>query len=210
MSMLNSVFRNTIVAILLVFCNSTFSQLSTNGVALTDLTASPGTCSGGGFQTVNFATVSGSCINLTTNGITFESGAVWACDPIDLNQTFKVTFTANFGSDVTTGDGIAFLLQTEGVPNVIGGEGGGIGYALGNGANCSSSAPPPAPTCEITPSLAIEFDTYDHTAFSINDAVCDHMSMQVNGDMSASGTVNGPTCLISGGTSVKDGLDHDI
>ena len=100
-------------------------------------------------------------------------------------------------------------MQTEGVPNVIGGEGGGIGYALGNGTNCSSTTPP-APACEITPSLAIEFDTYDHTAFSINDAVCDHMSMQVNGDMSASGTVNGPTCLISGGTSVKDGLDHDI
>ncbi|MBT6030902.1 MAG: hypothetical protein HOH13_11390, partial [Crocinitomicaceae bacterium] len=180
------------------------AQITTNGSALTDLSSSPGTCAVSGFQTVNFASTSGSCINLTTNGLTLESGAVWTCDANDLNQTFKVSFTANFGSDVTTGDGIAFLLQIEGVPNDIGGQGGGIGYSDGDAVGCLSAP------CPISPSLAVEFDTYDHTTFSINDIACDHMSMQVNGDMGLAGTVNGPTCLISGGTTVKDGLDHDI
>ena len=65
------------------------AQITTNGSALTDLSSSPGTCAASGFQTVNFASTSGSCINFTTNGLTLESGAVWTCDPIDLNQTLK-------------------------------------------------------------------------------------------------------------------------
>ena len=194
------------IAFILLF-DFVSAQISTNGASLTDLSSTPGTCAAGGFQTVNFASTSASCINLTTNGTTFENGAVWACDPIDLNQTFKVSFTANFGSDITTGDGIAFLLQIEGVPNVIGGAGGGIGYGIGTSTNC---LPLFSTNCEITPSLAIEFDTYDHSTFSINDLVCDHMSMQVNGDQTLSGTINGPNCLLSGGATIKDGLDHDI
>ena len=197
--------RILLSAIITMLVSMGFAQsITTNGVTLTETGGAPTSCLTNGFKTINSATDLGSCIQLTTSSTSFESGAFWVCDPIDLNQTFKITFTANFGSDPTTGDGIAFLLQTEGLPQVIGGRGGGIGYSDGDGIGCLSAP------CPISPSLAVEFDTYDHTGFSINDLACDHMSMQTNGDMSAGNTINGPSCLLPGGVTVKDGIDHDI
>jgi len=188
------------------FCQS----ITTNGVSLTETGGAPSSCLTNGFKTlwpaVDLAPFA-NCIELTTVGNNFESSAVWACDPINLGQNFKVTFTANFGSTTPAGDGIAFVLQTEGVPQVKGGQGGGIGYSYGNGAACMSGS------CPISPSLAIEFDTYDHSSDPltppINDAACDHMSMQKNGLMDAFNTALSPSCLIASG-SVIDGLDHDI
>ena len=154
-------------AIITMLVSMGFAQsITTNGVTLTETGGAPTSCLTNGFKTINSATDLGSCIQLTTSSTSFESGAFWVCDPIDLNQTFKITFTANFGSDPTTGDGIAFLLQTEGLPQVIGGRGGGIGYSDGDGIGCLSAP------CPISPSLAVEFDTYDHTGFSINDLAC--------------------------------------
>ena len=176
--------------------------LSLNGTALTASGGAPSNCTAGGYKTLNSASVSGNCVTFTTGS--FQNGAIWACSGINLNQSFKLTFTANFGTNSAAGDGIAFLLQTEGVPQVIGGRGGGIGYAQGDGGGCQGG------TCPITPSVAIEFDTWNNIPDGLNDLVCNHSSIQTNGIMTAGNTLAGPACLISGGTSVIDGLDHTI
>jgi hypothetical protein len=165
--------------------------------------SSPSSCSAGSYKTINSANVSGSCLTFTTN--TFQNGAIWACSPIDLNQSFKLNFTINFGTNAQGGDGMAFLLQTEGVPQVIGGRGGGLGYAQGDGTNCQGGA-----GCPITPSVAVEFDTWDNTVNGLNDLACHHSSIQTNGIMTAANSLAGPACLKAGGASVVDGADHAV
>ena len=176
--------------------------ITVNGVSLFESGGAPSQCSPGGYKTINAASTNGACLDLASAA--FNAGAVWVCDGIDLNQTFKVSFTANFGSNQATGDGIAFLLQREALPQVIGGRGGGLGYAVGDGAGCQSAP------CPIDPSVAVEFDTYNGSSFGDNDLPCNHMSMQIDGSTAAGATIEGPNCLLPGGVSVVDGLDHDI
>lgn len=196
------------ICTLLCLCMPICAQtILTNGITLAQTGGSPSSCLSNGYKTLSPAFVNGNCIDLTTGGNNFESSAVWACDPINLGQNFKISFTGNFGSTVGAGDGIAFVLQTEGVPQVKGGQGGGIGYSYGNGAACLSG------TCPISPSLIIEFDTYDHASAPltppINDIACSHMSIQKNGLMDAFNSALSPLCLNGGGTII-DGLDHNI
>ena len=80
--------------------------ISTNGIALVQTGGAPSSCLSNGFKTLSPANANGSCIDLTTGGNNFESSAVWACDPINLGQNFKMSFTGNFGSTVGAGDGI--------------------------------------------------------------------------------------------------------
>ena len=110
-----------------------FSQsISVNGL---NLNQTSGTCDPSTFQTVGTASVNSTCIQLNAAG-NFKQGGFWVCNSINLNQSFKLNFKSNFGSDQTTGDGIAFVLQEEGL-GVIGGTGGGMGYANGNPINCA-------------------------------------------------------------------------
>ena len=185
--------------------NSVAQVLSINGTALTASGGGPSNCAVGGFKTLNSAGVSGSCVTFTTGS--FQNGAIWACSPINLNQSFKLTFTANFGSNTAAGDGMAFLLQTEGVPQVIGGRGGGLGYAQGDGGGCQGG------TCPITPSVAVEFDTWDNSpagSGGLNDIAADHTSIQTNGIMTAGNTLSGPVSCLTSGATVKDGANHTI
>jgi hypothetical protein len=196
-------FNKFLLAIALLFVKHYVGQvLSLNGTALTASGGAPSNCVAGGYKTLNTANVSGNCVTFTTNA--FQNGAIWACSPIDLNQSFKINFTINFGSNTGTGDGMAFLLQTEGMPQVIGGRAGGIGYAQGDGNGCLGG------TCPITPSIAVEFDTWDNSASTINDLACHHVSIQKNGIMNSANALTTPACLISGGTSVVDGANHTV
>ncbi len=174
----------------------------TNGVNITESGGAPSNCGTNGFKTVNAANETGTCIELTSGG--FANGAVWVCDPIDLDFSFRIQFDVNFGTDINGGDGMAFLLQNEGVPQVIGGRGGGLGYATGDGANCQGGA------CPIEPSVAVEFDTWDGTTFGDNDIACNHMSIQTDGVTAASNTILQPVCLLPSGTSVVDGQNHSV
>ena len=176
--------------------------INVNGTALTASGGAPSNCVANGYKTVNSASVAGNCVTFTT--ASFTNGAIWACTPIDLNQSFKLTFNASFGTNTAAGDGIAFLLQTEGVPQVIGGRAGGIGYAQGDGTSCQGAP------CPIDPSVAVEFDTWDNTAAGINDLACDHVSIQRNGIMNAANALVGANCLNSSGATVKDGLSHAV
>ena len=98
----------------------------------------------------------------------------------NLNQTFKVSFTANFASDNGAGDGLAFVLQTEGATGK-GGQGGGIGYSYGNEGMSRRDV-------SYISFGGIEFDTYDHSVPSnASNQRCGlhHLSIQKNGLMDA-------------------------
>jgi hypothetical protein len=133
----------------------------------------------------------------------FQQGAVWVCNTISLYQSFKLNFKANFGADQLTGDGIAFVLQGEGL-DVLGGTGGGMGYAPGNPINCQGGGYP------IDPSVSVEFDTYNGSSFGDNDIPCNHSSIQIDGSTSSIATISGPSCLLPSGNSVVDGYNHEI
>ncbi|MEJ6588704.1 MAG: hypothetical protein QNL43_02775, partial [Crocinitomicaceae bacterium] len=186
-----------------IFTTTILSQsITLNGTVVTPTGPIPGSCDANTFQTVGTANVNGTCIDMNTPG-NFQQGAVWVCNTISLFQSFKLSFKANFGSNQATGDGIAFVLQGEGL-NVLGGTGGGMGYAPGNPINCLGGG------CPIDPSVAVEFDTYNGAAFGDNDINCNHSSMQVDGSTNSAATISGPDCLLPSGGSVVDGIDHDI
>ena len=197
---------NKLLIILSLFLGITsgiYSQaITVNGIPLFESGGAPMTCSPGGYKTISSASTSGTCLQMTTSG--FQAGAVWVCDGINLNETFKINFSANIGTDISTGDGVAFLLQQEALPGVLGGRGGGLGYATGDGVGCQSGP------CPIDPSIAVEFDTYNGAGWGDNDLVCHHMSMQLDGSTSALATIEGPACLLPSGAGVVDGLNHDI
>jgi len=107
----------TILTGLLGCINLHAQSINFNGISLFEITSSDFVCVPGAYNTIGNATTAGNCINMTSGG--FEAGAVWICDGIDLNQNFKVSFNANFGTNISTGDGISFLLQQEALPNII-------------------------------------------------------------------------------------------
>jgi gliding motility-associated-like protein len=187
-----------------IFWSDAYGQFMTfNGTTMNDSGGGPSNCTAGNYKPVS-STVSGNCVTFTTNS--FQNGAIWACSTVDLNQSFKVNFNANFGNNTATGDGIAFLLQREGAPQVIGGAAGGIGYAQGNGSSCQGAAG----GCPITPSVAVEFDTWDNTSDGLNDIVANHIAIHRNGEMNVANTLAGPISAINSVNNIRDGLDHAV
>lgn len=183
-----------------------------NGVTLVNAGGGANNCIPNGYKLKGTAISSGGCVSLTQN--TFDAGAMWICDPINLNQSFKVSFEANFDA-FNSGDGIAFVLQTVGVPSFLGGEGGGLGYTYGNLTGCI-----PVGSCNLDPSVVVEFDIWNNvTDFwnvgvpasgTINDVACDHATILVDGNQTVAGTLAGPSCLLPGSANVTDGQYHDI
>jgi large repetitive protein len=82
------------------------------------------------------------CFQLTPNN-NFAMGAVWSDTPLDLSQSFEIVSDVSFGCNEgqNGADGIAFVLQNQG-PIEPTGIGGKLGYE------------------GISPSLAVQFDTY--------------------------------------------------
>ena len=84
------------------------------------------------------------CITITPNE-NYKSGSFWSEIPLDLSESFEIIVKPTFGcitESADGGDGIAFLLQTNGPGQLPTGDGGNLGY---NG---------------ISPSLVVQFDTY--------------------------------------------------
>ena len=99
-----------------------------------------------------------------TDNANFLQGAIWHNQPIDLSQDFWLAFELDFGCNLTGGgDGLAFVIQDVGTGLSPQGTGGNLAY---NG---------------ISPSLVIEFDTFEGT--SIGDPSYDHIAMNQNGDI---------------------------
>lgn len=106
------------------------------------------------------------CFRLTAESED-AAGAIWNNTKVDLTKCFKICYNANFGSkDHDGADGITFVLQNDPAgANAIGNIGGGIGYQ------------------GISPSIAVEFDTYYNRFNPYSDPVEDHAEIIINGEM---------------------------
>lgn len=105
-------------------------------------------------------------------------GAFWYQNQIDLNDSFELVANINLGCDTITtsgGDGIAFVIHDGGPNQATAPYGGGeLGYGSLDPIVC------------ISPSLAIQFDTYTDNATdypSINDPLFDHIGLMKNGSI---------------------------
>ncbi|MEI8203117.1 MAG: LamG-like jellyroll fold domain-containing protein, partial [Bacteroidota bacterium] len=99
----------------------------------------------------------GNCFTLTPN-TGWQAGSVWYPHKMSLAYDFDITLNVYLGSSDGGADGIAFVLQP--LATNLGASGGGLGYA------------------GITPSIAVEYDTYQNSS----DPSADHVSIQPNGN----------------------------
>ena len=70
------------------------------------------------------------CITITPDD-SYKSGSFWNESLLDLSQSFEIIVKPNFGCTTESsdgGDGIAFLLQTNGTGQLPTGDGGNLGY----------------------------------------------------------------------------------
>ncbi len=128
------------------------------------------------------------CYRLTPE-LNTQGGSVWNVNQIDLTNSFDFIFDVYLGSiDAGGADGIAFVLQP--LSTSIGSTGGGLGYE------------------GITPSLAVEIDTYQNTISG--DPAADHMGIQINGDVNHNTGSNlaGPVAALSSSGNIEDGQNH--
>ncbi len=115
---------------------------------------------------------------LTSASHTYRSAAMWSTTQIDLREDFIIDFKLNFGNrqDPKGADGIVFVMHQLNTNGLIGKNAGYIGYAHrriepseigGNTALAADSIEnvtfaDQIPASIITPSFAVEFDTYSH------------------------------------------------
>ncbi len=135
----------------------------------------------------NASQLSCNCYRLTPD-LNTQGGSVWNVNQISLVDSFDFTFDVFLGYNDGGADGIAFVLQP--VSTSIGSNGGGLGY-LG-----------------ITPSVAIEIDTYMNGNYG--DPIYDHIGIQSNGDVDHNGINNlaGPTSALTSTGNIEDGQNH--
>ncbi|MEI7802353.1 MAG: L-type lectin-domain containing protein, partial [Bacteroidota bacterium] len=129
-----------------------------------------------------------------TDSIQNQAGSIFSTTPINLNNAFDVSFFINVGCiDYFGADGLAFLFQNSSSgASALGGNGIGMGFTNGN---------------PITPSLAIEFDTYDNTTDGgLPDAAYDHIDIIKNGDQSVNQA--GPVQMSATQWNVEDCSCH--
>lgn len=131
------------------------------------------------------------CFQLTPPNVLHQAGAVWNSTPVDLSKSFVINASIYLGIQDNGADGVAFVLQNAGL-NVIGLDGGGIGYHGIPGQ-----------------SFIVEFDTYQNLQpwFFTGDPVQDHIGFMSQG----SAFHNAPTALlppIALAQNIEDGLYH--
>ncbi len=123
-----------------------------------------------------------------TSAIISDTGAIWNSTLVNLNQPFHFDVDLYFGTnDLSGADGIAFGLQQ--LSNQQLGFGGGIGYA------------------GITPSLFIEFDTWQNT--NNGDLINDHIAVQYNGSPNHNSPFNIVPPISLGSGNIEDGQWHN-
>jgi len=118
----------------------------------------------------------------------WKEGSVWNNNKIDLNNSFDLYFDLYFGiHDVTGADGMTFTLQPLST-NI-----GNAGLGLGVGG--------------VTPSLIVEYDTYQNTPY---DIVADHIAIEKNGnvDHNTLNTLAGPIQASASSINIEDGQFH--
>ncbi|MCF8319299.1 MAG: gliding motility-associated C-terminal domain-containing protein [Sphingobacteriaceae bacterium] len=130
--------------------------------ALTIQNASCNTFTVSDFQLNGNSSVAGNIITLTPNAGA-QSGSAWNKNKLILSEDFNISAKVYLGNNDAGADGIAFVLQNQSVN--AGSSGGGLGYS------------------GITPSFAVEFDTYYN---GVNDPGSqDHIAIIKNGQTSS-------------------------
>ncbi|WP_236611988.1 lectin-like domain-containing protein [Psychroflexus gondwanensis] len=122
----------------------------------------------------------------------FQVGGVWYNNPIDFDTDFTIFYQNNFGfRDFDGADGMALVFKDNPTP-ILGDPGGGLGYS------------------GITPSLTIEFDTFQNTDFG--DPVGDHISIMRNGnpDHNSGDNLGGPVLANGTNQNIEDGIAHEV
>ena len=121
-----------------------------------------------------------------TPAIGNQSGSVWNNIQINLNNPFHFNIDIFLGCNNGGADGIAFVLQP--ISTSLGSSGGGLGY-LG-----------------ISPSFAIEFDTWQNSS----DPSYDHIAIQKNGFLNHNGGNNlaGPVGFPPANYQIEDCAWH--
>lgn len=120
-----------------------------------------------------------------------QSGQIWNTTPINLTTRFDLQFEIFMGYKAynTGADGMAFVIQT--LSNNAGSGGGGLGYE------------------GITPSIAIEFDTYENGW----DPIYCHTAIEKNGDIDhtdlSGNNLAGPEQLSPSNATLPDGTWHN-
>lgn len=132
------------------------------------------------------------CYTITQNLLN-QTGGVWYDNPIDFDSDFTIFYQNNFGSlDANGADGMALVFKRNANPE-LGNSGGGLAYD------------------GISPSLVIEFDTYQNT--DLGDPAWDHISIMKNGDPNHNNSVNnlsGPIQASSTNSNIEDGNTHEV
>ncbi|MBX7180955.1 MAG: PKD domain-containing protein [Bacteroidia bacterium] len=129
----------------------------------------------------NASSLSCDCYRLTTASNT-QFGSVWNNNLLDLSNPFDFSFDVFLGCNDGGADGMAFVLQP--VSTSLGASGGGMGYQ------------------GITPSLAVEIDTYQNSS----DPSYDHIAIMQNGgvDHGTGSNLAGPVQASSTSGNVED------
>ena len=118
-----------------------------------------------------------------------QSGSAWFEDKINLNQSFDVRMSLNFGcKDGNGADGMVFILQP--ISTSIGSTGSGIGYQ------------------GISPSIGIEFDTWQNGGN--NDPSFDHIGILKNGIPNHNNSLAGPIQASINSLNIEDCNDHSV
>jgi hypothetical protein len=118
-----------------------------------------------------------------------RSGAAWFRTQIDLSKSYEYEFDLYLGDSDAGADGLAFVMQTQGL-NAFGGVGAGIGYQ------------------GISPSVAIEMDTYHNGNGASDFNGNDHTTINLNGSLS--NTVGTFACLSPSCANVEDNQFHTV
>jgi gliding motility-associated-like protein len=132
------------------------------------------------------------CYTITQN-LEFQSGGVWYDNPIDFDEDFTILYQNNFGSlDANGADGMALVFKRTATPQ-LGNAGGGVGYE------------------GISPSLVIEFDTYQNG--ELGDPSFDHISIMRNGNPNhnnGASNLSGPIQASATNINIEDGDTHEV
>jgi hypothetical protein len=157
-------------------------------VSLPDGSTSEVSCNG--FDASKFtrngsATIQGNVVTLTL-ARSNQSGSVWQNDKLDLDADFSIDADVYLGTiDASGADGIAFVLQPLSVN--AGSSGGGLGYA------------------GISPSIAIEYDTWQNAA---DPTPQDHTALMLNGNTGNHNQIPSAPLVALG--NIEDGKWHKV
>ncbi|HEY8402179.1 MAG TPA: T9SS type A sorting domain-containing protein [Cytophagaceae bacterium] len=127
------------------------------------------------------------CYQLTT-ATNNEYGSMWFRKKADLRKDFDITANLYFGNNTAGADGITFAFQNECTSSGVGGGGIGVGG--------------------VTPSLVVEFDTYQNPY----DPGVDHIAIEKNGWVEHTGAnhLAGPVSALANNATIKDGKFHPV